>query len=391
MKLTALLITAAISAVAASKTITVHFTATDRKKLHASTWRASSLGRLISAPLENVDLAYLIDIQLGTPPQPFTLLLDTGSSGTWVPVRGCGRYCGYPENTFNPNNSSTFVASNLLFNIRYGEGFSRGFYGKDTMTINGAAVPAVNFALSDYNDGELTADGADGILGIGPDALSIYNNPDKSVIPTVVTTMFEQNIIDRNVFSVYFQPVEGTDADRQEKRINGEIVFGGYEDRHIVGNVSYVNITSQPSFENYWAVDVDKISVGKSFEKTYTPNLSALVDTGSTLVYLPKEIMDNVFTDVKGARKDFLGQYIVPCNSTNLPNITITMGNQDFVLTSDHYLITSGALALSDDSCYTYIQESPSFVDVILGYGFLQQYVSIYDNENKRIGLAQRA
>ena len=163
MKLTALLITAAISAVAASKTITVHFTATDRKKLHASTWRASSLGRLISAPLENVDLAYLIDIQLGeksflllnkesiskftfkkgTPPQPFTLLLDTGSSGTWVPVRGCGRYCGYPENTFNPNNSSTFVASNLLFNIRYGEGFSRGFYGKDTMTINGAAVPAV--------------------------------------------------------------------------------------------------------------------------------------------------------------------------------------------------------------------------------------------------------
>ncbi|KAI8369709.1 aspartic peptidase domain-containing protein [Blakeslea trispora] len=228
MKLSALLIsTAIVNLVVASKTITVRFTATDRKKFHASSLRASSLGRLISAPLENVDLAYLIDIQLGTPPQPFTLLLDTGSSGTWVPIHGCGRYCGYPENTFNPNNSSTFTPSNLLFNIRYGEGFSRGFYGKDTMTINGASVPKVNFALSDYNDGELTADGADGILGIGPDALSVYNNPDKTVIPTVVTTMFEQNIIDHNVFSVYFQPVEGNDTERQDKRINGEIVFGG--------------------------------------------------------------------------------------------------------------------------------------------------------------------
>lgn len=40
--------------------------------------------------------------------------------------------------------------------------------------------------------------------------------------------------------------------------------------------------------------------------------------------------------------------------------------------------------------CYTYLVESPDFVDAILGYGFLQQYVSIYDNANKRIGLATR-
>jgi hypothetical protein len=72
----------------------------------------------------------------------------------------------------------------------------------------------------------LTADGADGILGIGPDRLSIYNNPDNKVIPTLVTTMFEGGIIDHNVFSVYFQPISRTST-REQKRINGEIVFGG--------------------------------------------------------------------------------------------------------------------------------------------------------------------
>lgn len=66
----------------------------------------------------------------------------------------------------------------------------------------------------------------DGIFALGPDSLSIYNNPEKKVIPTFVTTMFEEGIIDNNVFSVYFQPLAHV---REQKRINGEIVFGGGE------------------------------------------------------------------------------------------------------------------------------------------------------------------
>lgn len=71
----------------------------------------------------------------------------------------------------------------------------------------------------------LTCCSLDGILGIGPDKLSSYNNPQKKVFPTLVTTMAEKKIIDQNVFSVYFQPVNFSVA--QPKRINGEIVFGG--------------------------------------------------------------------------------------------------------------------------------------------------------------------
>jgi hypothetical protein len=60
---------------------------------------------------------------------------------------------------------------------------------------------------------------------IGPDSLSVYNNKDKRVIPTLVTSMFDNKIIDKNVFSIYFKPV--TDQDFKNKRINGELVFGG--------------------------------------------------------------------------------------------------------------------------------------------------------------------
>ncbi|CEP07520.1 hypothetical protein [Parasitella parasitica] len=378
MKSIIFLISTAITTACASKLISIPFTAVDRKGIKAAAWGRKKLGTLVDVPLENVDLAYLIDIHIGTPPQLFTLLLDTGSSSTWVPIQGCGRYCGYPKHSLVPSNSSTFTTDNMVFSIRYGEGFSRGYYAKDTVTINHIAVPQVNFAVSDYNDGDLTMDGADGIFALGPDNLSIYNNPEQKVIPTFVTTMFKEGIIDKNVFSVYFQPV--THNVREQKRINGEIVFGGVQDRHIVGNVSYVSTTTQNEFK-----------VIGNYTKTYEQKIAGMVDTGSTLVFLPREIISRVFKGVKGLRRDFSGQYIVPCHAQNLPDIAITMNNTKFTITPANYLITGGLLSYSTENCYTYLQESPPFVDAILGYGFLQQYVSVYDNENKRIGFAERA
>ncbi|CAO0792078.1 unnamed protein product [Mucor circinelloides] len=388
-----LLISTAIATAYCSKLVSIPFTAVDRKGIKAAGWGRKNLGALVDVPLENVDLAYLIDINVGTPPQLFTLLLDTGSSSTWVPIQGCGRYCGYPKHSLVPSNSSTFTTDNMIFSIRYGEGFSRGYYAKDTVTINGVSVPQVNFAVSDYNDGDLTMDGADGIFALGPDTLSIYNNPEKKVIPTFVTTMFEEGIIDNNVFSVYFQPLAHNV--REQKRINGEIVFGGVKESHIIGNVNYVSTTKQTNFKvdvitDYWAVDIDAISVG-DYTKTYDKKVVGMVDTGSTLVFLPREIISSVFKGVKGLRRDFSGQYIVPCHADNLPDINITMNGKNYSITPENYVIKGGLLTFSTENCYTYLQESPPFVDAILGYGFLQQYVSVYDNENKRIGFADRA
>ncbi|KAG1457827.1 hypothetical protein G6F55_005698 [Rhizopus delemar] len=356
-----LLISKVITCIVAQKLISIPFQAVERRELKAAAYGNRHLG----APLANVDLAYLIQIEIGTPPQPFYLLLDTGSSSTWVPIVGCNRDCGYPYHTLQPSRSSTFNSSYLPFSIHYGEGFSSGYYAQDSVTVNGVTIPEVNFAVSNYNDGELTMDGADGILGIGPDILSIYDNPENKVIPTLVTTMYEKGVIGQKVFSVYFQPVLS-----EKKRINGEIVFGGVEARHITGEVHYVPVSNRTEYMDYWAVDLQSIRVG-SYRRFYTYSITAMVDTG--------------------AHRDITGQYVVPCNTQNLPEISIQLNNTDFTITPKHYLITSGVLTYSKEYCYTYIQDSPSFVDAILGYGFLQQYVSVYDHENKRIGFAKRA
>ncbi|KAI8882287.1 acid protease, partial [Backusella circina FSU 941] len=333
--------------------------------------------------LENIDLAYLVDISVGTPPQPFKLLLDTGSSSTWVPVQECGSACGYPKNSLQPHKSSTFHESNLRFHIKYGDGFAKGYYVTDNISINNITVKNANFVVSDSNDGELTDSGADGILGLGPDTLSTFNNKDRKIIPTLVTSMFDNRLIDKNVFSIYFKPV--TNQGFKNKRINGELVFGGVEEKHIKGPVTYAPITKNKKFKDYWAVDCTKIKVGQH-TKRYRKGITAIVDTGSTMLFLPQEIIREVFKNVSGLHKDFNGQYTVPCKSHNLPDITMTIGKHDYTLKPEHYVITSGALSYSEETCYTYLHASPSFVDMIIGYAFLQQHLTVYDNENHRVG-----
>ncbi|KAI9470774.1 MAG: aspartic peptidase domain-containing protein [Benjaminiella poitrasii] len=223
------LISSAITTVAyAAKIIKAPFTAAERKTLTAAAADKEGKKMLeapVDVPLENIDLAYLIDISIGTPPQPFSLLLDTGSSSTWAPVYGCGQACGFPLHSFVTDNSTTLKITDDLFSIQYGEGFSAGYYAQDVITINGVPVPQANFAISNLNDGDLTVNGADGILGLGPDELTVYNNPEHKIVPTLVTSMFQQDIIEHNMFSVYFQPVNFND--NEQNRINGEIVFGG--------------------------------------------------------------------------------------------------------------------------------------------------------------------
>jgi hypothetical protein len=68
MKLTACVISLAITSAFATKLISVPFTAVDRKSLSATSTGKKKQGGPVNVPLENVDLAYLIDVNIGMPP-----------------------------------------------------------------------------------------------------------------------------------------------------------------------------------------------------------------------------------------------------------------------------------------------------------------------------------
>ncbi|KAI9299655.1 aspartic peptidase domain-containing protein, partial [Cunninghamella echinulata] len=136
----------------------------------------------------------------------------------------------------------------------------------------------------------------------------------------------------------------------------------------------------------YWAIDISSVSIGKE-KYSFSRPLATLVDTGSTMVFLPGAVLDKLFGSIQGAGTDADGVVVVPCQSQQLTSIGFHVGNYELSFDPEDYIMPNQS---TDGMCPTYFMESDGGLEMLLGYGFLQHYVSIYDQEKKRIGLAKR-
>jgi hypothetical protein len=93
----------------------------------------SGLRRRASTPRGSVPLTddnsgelWQGNLTIGTPPRPFSVQFDTGSSDLFVPGPSCSGCQGHSR--FNPANSSTAVNVNKTFTLTYGSGQVQGPY-----------------------------------------------------------------------------------------------------------------------------------------------------------------------------------------------------------------------------------------------------------------------
>ena len=107
--------------------------------------RGSFDAQVADAKSENVvikdysNAQYYGTVTLGTPPQSFTVIFDTGSSNLWVPKIGC-KNCGYwfingGKSKYDETKSSSFQKDGSDFHIQYGSGDVQGFFSVDQVTL----------------------------------------------------------------------------------------------------------------------------------------------------------------------------------------------------------------------------------------------------------------
>lgn len=319
-------------------------------------------------PLTNfMDAQYYGPISLGSPPQQFTVIFDTGSSNTWVPSTKCSSFACYLHNRYDSGMSQTFQANNTEFDIRYGTGAVKGFISTETMQIGGLTIenqgfgevtemPGMTFIFSRF----------DGIFGLAYDRISV-----KGVVPPFYN-MLKQGLINDPIFSFFL-------AKSQEGQVEGgELIFGGVNEDRFEGPLVYAPVVRK----GYWEVSLDSFSVG---QQSLGIKGTAAIDTGTSLIAMSTAVSDAINSQI-GATKGFRGVYTVDCAKLDsIPPVVFEFGGHKFTLEAKDYILQTSGGCISPFMGI----DLPGLKDLwIVGDAFLRKYYTVYDLGNDRVGFA---
>ncbi|RPD62286.1 acid protease [Lentinus tigrinus ALCF2SS1-6] len=226
-------------------------------------------------------VTYTMSLGVGSPATDYTLLIDTGSSNTWV---GADR--SYVK-------TSTSKSTGKSVNVEYGSGSFSGTEYTDTVTLSdGLVIQKQSIGVASTAQG---FDGVDGILGIGPVDLTEGTVSDKAPVPTVTDNLFAQGTIESDSIGIFYQPTTKQGAP------NGELTFGGVDSSKTTGDVTFVPITSTSPASAYWGIDQD-VTYGSSSTSLLSGS-AGIVDTGTTLLLLATDAFQ-AYQRATGAKLD---------------------------------------------------------------------------------------
>lgn len=320
-------------------------------------------------PISNfMNAQYFAEISIGTPSQPFKVILDTGSSNLWVPSEQCGSIACYLHQKYDSSASSTYKANGTSFEIRYGSGSLSGFVSQDVVTIGDIVIEGQDFAEATSEPGLAFAFGRfDGILGMGFDRIAV-----NGIMPPFYQ-MVKQKLIDEPVFAFYLSDTNGDDS--------SEVVFGGMDEAHFTGAMTTIPLRRKA----YWELDLDAISFGE--ETAEMENTGVILDTGTSLIALPTTLAELLNKEI-GAKKSFNGQYTVDCSKrSSLPDITFTLAGHEFALSSEDYILEVSGSCISTFMGMDF--PAPVGPLAILGDAFLRRWYSVYDLGKGTVSLAK--
>ncbi|KAF4455965.1 putative aspartic proteinase precursor [Fusarium austroafricanum] len=296
-----------------------------------------------SGSVINEDVSYVAPVLIGG--KTWNLIVDTGSSNTW-----CGA-----QTSCEP--SSTGKSTGGSVSVSYGSGSFSGTEYKDKVSFGELTVASQSIGAAKSATG---FSGVDGIIGFGP-----------------------QGLIPSEVLGVSFRPESGSDTNDA----NGELTLGGTDSSKYSGSIQYFPTLKSGSAAPYWGISIAGFTYGST---TLSSSGSGIVDTGTTLIYIPTSAY-NKFLSTAGGRTDSTsGLAIFSTKPTG--NFGIKFGSTTYTLTPAQYLIPTAQytnFGLTTGKYYTWISDGGSSgVNTIIGQKFLENYYSVYDTTNSRIGFA---
>jgi cathepsin D len=320
---------------------------------------------------------YYGQVSVGSPPQTFLVVFDTGSGNLLLPSSECTSDACRGHKRFDAALSATALqvafadhpeapvpedGTRDVVTITFGTGEMSGVYIRDNVCLgNGLVCCKANFVGStEESDEPFSIVPFDGILGLALPQMA--EGPTFSIVNRLVAS----GALKAGLFSVFF----GGDGEQSE------ITFGEYKKDLLDSDVFWVPV----SMPGYWQVEMGDVVVEqKSLGLCGTSNkCQVAVDTGTSLLAGPSDVVE-MLVEKLSVEED--------CSNFNsLPDLGFIIGKQVLNLTPEDYvaqnngICTLGLMALDIPP-----PRGPLF---IFGDPFLRKYYTIYDQDNLKVGFA---
>lgn len=322
-----------------------------------------------------LDAQYYGSISIGTPPQEFTVLFDTGSSNLWVPSIHCSFFdlACWVHHRYNSKKSNTYVQNGTQFSIQYGRGSLSGFISGDTVSVAGLPVPKQQFGEAVKQPGITFAVARfDGVLGMAYPSISVAK------VTPVFDTAMAAKLLPQNVFSFYI-------SRDPQAAVGGELILGGTDPQYYSGDLHYVNVTRKA----YWQIEMSRVKVGSQLTLC-KDGCQAIVDTGTSLIVGPVAEIRALHKAI-GALPLIMGEYMIDCKKIpTLPVVSFNIGGKMYNLTGEDYVMKETQMGASVCLSGFMAMDIPPPAGPlwILGDVFIGKYYTVFDRSTDRVGFA---
>jgi len=374
--------------------------------------------------------SYYANIEVGSPPQAFTVLIDTGSSNLALPFQSC-QTCG-PSNAprFIPKKSTTFlpvpcntkqcnkcsppdyfgnetkcvfgqpvctpgpINKNLCgFGITYGGGSSgiTGFIGDDTFCFadQQLCVNHHNIILitMETPSGSFSTPPINGILGLAYE-MNACN-------PTCTIPIFDHISRSYGIPNLFAMCLTGSNG--------GVLDLGAIDTKKYQGQIKYTAVTQK----RWWNIHVLDMLVGNTsvripsfFYWTTNDVIGGFVDSGTSIVLVApvifsaiQNIFQSQYSSLPGVMNAFFSGGCITDqqmgnNLKNFPVVSVLVPDMENPKSTFLLSIPPKSYLMHVNGTYCFGIVGNVGTGIVLGDVFMENYYVVFDKKNQRLGFA---
>lgn len=268
----------------------------------------------LEAPIHAGNGEYLMELAIGTPPESYPAVLDTGSDLIWTQCKPCTQCYKQPTPIFDPRKSSSFSkvsCGNTLcsalpssscsdgceYVYSYGDySTTQGVLATETFTFGENKVHNIAFGCGEDNEGD-GFEQASGLVGLGRGPLSLVSQ------------------LNEPRFSYCLTPIDDT-----KKSV---LLLGSLE--HAKGAKEVTTpLLKNPLQPSFYYLSLEGITVGETlldiekstFELGDDGSGGVIIDSGTTITYLETKAFDAL-------KKEFISQTKLPLDKSGSTGLDV--------------------------------------------------------------------